>query len=83
MERSKLTPETFIAKIEGFFDGKMDELAQEIAEAESWDVQVQIGAKIIRKDQKIDSLLKIEEELRSFQNYVIARFSELHISQNE
>ena len=67
----KLTGQEITAKIAGFFDGKLDEIEEEIQEVEKWPTNVRLGPKIKRKDQEIESLSRVLDELTRVKKCVL------------
>ena len=67
----KLTVQEITARIAGFFDGKLDEIDEEIKQVESWPSQVRLGHKIRRQDQEEDALLRLKDEMERVKKYVL------------
>lgn len=67
---NKLTVQEAKARIEGFIDGKTDELAEEIELVRRWPTNIRLGPVIKRRDQEIASLERTQEELGRVKSYV-------------
>lgn len=67
----KIVDQETVAKITGFFDGKEDEIDEEIKQVESWPSQVRLGSKIRRQDQEKDALLRLKDEMERVKKYVL------------
>lgn len=75
----RLTPQVIKAKLEGFFDGKEEEIEDEISQVEMWSTSVRLGRGIIRrKDQEIENLNRLKKEMRHIRLYVLSILKDLH-----
>lgn len=75
----RVTPQVTKAKLEGFFDGKKEEIEVEISKVEKWSTSVRLGPGMIRrKDQEIENLNRLKEELEHIRLYVLSILEDLH-----
>lgn len=62
--------EALKARLGGYFDGKIDEIGEEIEEVKKWPQAIRLGSKIKRKDQELLWLFRLKEEMERVQAYV-------------
>lgn len=62
--------EQLINRFDGFFDGKIDEIEEEILEVNKWPQNIKLGNTIRRRDQEIEWLNRLKDEMHRAQAYI-------------
>ena len=57
-------------RFSGYFDGRIDEIKEEIRQVKQWPQSVNLGTKIRRQDQELDLLKRLIEEMQKAQTYI-------------
>jgi len=57
-------------RFSGYFDGRIDEIKEEIRQVKQWPQSVNLGTKIRRQDQELDWLKRLIEEMQKAQTYI-------------
>ena len=69
--------EAVVNKIDGFYDGKISEIDDEIIEVSAWTRDVKLGTDVIRKKQALAALEKLRRETHGSKDHVVSALSQL------
>ena len=59
----------------GYFDGRIDEIKEEIRQVEEWTQGVMLGSQVRRKEQELGWLSRLKREMERAKTYVDSSIS--------
>lgn len=54
----------------GYFDGRIDEVDEEIQQVRDWPKSIRLGNKIKRQDQELEWLNRLKDEMQTARAYI-------------
>lgn len=68
--QERVSIEVALGTINGYFDGKLDEIGLEIEEVAKWTRSIKLGSRIERKDQKLAHLEDLKKHLEHAKAFI-------------
>lgn len=63
-------PDELKIRFDGYFDGRIDEIEEEIEEVKKWPRTIKLGKIIRRQDQELRWLNRLKDEMQKAQAYI-------------